>query len=162
MTYSFHGGAGLLLSAALLRQVPWGGMEECVQSHWLPGGDSFLTACAWEVRSAPARERWCGAHAQGREAVCCRLALCSPTPIPCTSSIGWTASSTPHQQVCAPSSELACWCTQACPRLPSPQACSQTRILWTRWALSWASCCRSQQVSVLSSITCKPQPCRSS
>ena len=41
MTYSFHGGAGLLISEGLLKAIPFEPMESCIQSQW-NSGDSVL------------------------------------------------------------------------------------------------------------------------
>ena len=45
VTYSFHGGAGLLMSVGLLAEVPLEPMEACIQSQWSSG--SFQHCCAW-------------------------------------------------------------------------------------------------------------------
>ena len=42
MTYSFHGGAGLLISEGLLKAIPFEPMEACIQSQWNSGDPLLL------------------------------------------------------------------------------------------------------------------------
>lgn len=48
-TYSMHGGAGSLLSVALLRNISWDWMEECVTRSYSTGGDAFVSICLWQA-----------------------------------------------------------------------------------------------------------------
>jgi hypothetical protein len=48
-TYSMHGGAGALISVALLRRVPYEHIHRCIQEAYSSGGDGMITECLWEV-----------------------------------------------------------------------------------------------------------------
>eukprot|EP00891_Asterochloris_glomerata_P003450 jgi/Astpho2/3450/Aster-07048 len=47
-SYSFHGGAGAILSVGLLNAVNYTELEMCVHATKAPGGDSMLQVCLWQ------------------------------------------------------------------------------------------------------------------
>lgn len=48
-TYSVHGGAGVLISVGLLRNVDFEQLRRSVLESWNSGGDAFITTALWEV-----------------------------------------------------------------------------------------------------------------
>lgn len=48
-TFSMHGGAGAVLSAALLHAVGLDWMEACSRSLHSTGGDAFISICLWQA-----------------------------------------------------------------------------------------------------------------
>ena len=59
VTYSFHGGAGLLISEGLLKAIPFEPMEACVQSQWMSGDLLLLpTSLPLACLTGRLRHKW--------------------------------------------------------------------------------------------------------